>query len=73
MLHRRHPDYSWVTMTEGGFASAAERQDIAAQTISAQVRELKSMDPSLKPFGRRIAKADASPPLLTWLAAASAR
>lgn len=41
MLNYRHLHYFWVVVKEGGFARAAERLDMAEQTISAQVRELE--------------------------------
>ena len=41
MLNYRHLYYFWVVTKEGGFARAAERLDMAVQTISAQVRELE--------------------------------
>src|SRR3989344_5416236 len=37
----RHLFYFWVVAKEGGIARAAERLDMAMQTISAQVRELE--------------------------------
>ncbi|WP_298214907.1 LysR family transcriptional regulator [Acidovorax sp.] len=37
----RHLFYFWVVAKEGGIARAAERLDMAVQTISAQVRELE--------------------------------
>ena len=37
----RHLYYFWVVAKEGGIARAAERLDMAVQTISAQVRELE--------------------------------
>ena len=40
MLNYRHLHYFWVVTKEGGFARAAERLDMAVQTISAQVRDL---------------------------------
>ena len=40
-LNYRHLHYFWVVAQEGGFVRAAERLDIAVQTISAQVRELE--------------------------------
>ena len=57
MLNFRHLYYFWVVTKEGGFARAAERLDMAVQTISAQVRELeKSLGHQLlKPAGRGIA------------------
>lgn len=36
----RHLYYFWVVAKEGGIARAAERLDMAVQTISAQVREV---------------------------------
>ncbi len=54
MLNYRHLHYFWVVTKEGGFARAAERLDMAVQTISAQVRELeKALGHQLiKPMGR---------------------
>ncbi|MBP6293562.1 MAG: LysR family transcriptional regulator, partial [Comamonas sp.] len=37
----RHLYYFWVVAKEGGMARAAERLDMAVQTISAQVRALE--------------------------------
>ncbi|MCI3203725.1 MULTISPECIES: LysR family transcriptional regulator [Pandoraea] len=56
MLNYRHLYYFWVVVKEGGFARAAERLDMAVQTISAQVRELeKSLGHQLlKPLGRGV-------------------
>ncbi|MBN9372124.1 LysR family transcriptional regulator [Hydrogenophaga sp.] len=53
-LNYRHLHYFWVVAKEGGFARAAERLDMAVQTISAQVKELeKSLGYQLlKPQGR---------------------
>lgn len=61
MLNYRHLYYFWVVMKEGGFARAAERLDMAVQTISAQVRELeKSLGYQLiKPSGRSVAMTEA--------------
>jgi len=61
MLNYRHLYYFWVVTKEGGFARAAERLDMAVQTISAQVRELeKSLGHQLlKPAGRGVALTDA--------------
>ena len=42
MINYRHLYYFWVVTKEGGFARAAERLDMAVQTISAQVRELEA-------------------------------
>ncbi len=53
-LNYRHLYYFWVVAKEGGMARAAQRLDIAIQTISSQVRELeKSLGHQLlKPEGR---------------------
>ena len=61
MLNYRHLHYYWVVVQEGGFARAAERLDMAVQTISAQVRELeKSLGHQLlKPAGRGVAMTEA--------------
>jgi len=61
MLNFRHLYYFWVVTKEGGFARAAERLDMAVQTISAQVRELEKMlgHQLLKPAGRGIALTEA--------------
>jgi len=61
MLNCRHLYYFWVVTNEGGFVRAAERLDLAVQTISAQVRELeKSLGHQLlKPAGRGVALTDA--------------
>ncbi len=61
MLNYRHLYYFWMVGKEGGFARAAERLDMAIQTISAQVRELeKSLGQQLlKPAGRGVALTEA--------------
>ncbi|MDQ8021553.1 MAG: LysR family transcriptional regulator [Moraxellaceae bacterium] len=61
MLNYRHLHYFWVVAKEGGFARAAERLDMAVQTVSAQVRELeKSLGHQLlKPAGRGVSLTDA--------------
>jgi LysR family transcriptional activator of nhaA len=61
MLNYRHLYYFWVVAKEGGFARAAERLDMAVQTVSAQVRELeKSLGCQLlKPAGRGVALTEA--------------
>ena len=61
MLNYRHLYYFWIVAKEGGFARAAERLDMAIQTISAQVRELeKNLGHQLfKPAGRGVALTDA--------------
>jgi LysR family transcriptional regulator, transcriptional activator of nhaA len=53
-LNYRHLHYFWVVAKEGGFARAAERLDMAVQTVSAQVRELERSlgHQLLKPVGR---------------------
>ena len=57
----RHLFYFWVVAKEGGIARAAERLDMAVQTISAQVRELeKSLGVSLlRNEGRSLVLTDA--------------
>jgi LysR family transcriptional regulator, transcriptional activator of nhaA len=61
MLNYRHLHYFWVVTKEGGFARAAERLDMAVQTVSAQVRELeKSLGHQLlKPAGRGVTLTEA--------------
>jgi LysR family transcriptional activator of nhaA len=61
MINYRHLHYFWVVVKEGGFARAAERLDMAVQTISAQVRELERAlgHPLLKPVGRGVALTEA--------------
>jgi len=61
MLNYRHLYYFWVVAREGGFARAAERLDMAIQTISAQVRELERAlgHQLLKPAGRGVAMTEA--------------
>ncbi len=60
-LNYRHLYYFWVVAKEGGMARAAQRLDIAIQTISSQVRELeKSLGHQLlKPEGRGLALTEA--------------
>lgn len=57
----RHLFYFWVVAKEGGIARAAERLDMAVQTISAQVRELeKSLGVALlRNEGRSLVLTDA--------------
>ena len=57
----RHLYYFWVVAKEGGMAKAADRLDMAVQTISTQVRELeKSLGYELlKPAGRGVALTEA--------------
>lgn len=61
MLNYRHLHYFWVVTKEGGFARAAERLNMAVQTISAQVRELEKAlgHQLLKPSGRGVALTEA--------------
>lgn len=61
MLNYRHLYYFWVVTKEGGFARAAERLDMAVQTISAQVRELEKAlgHQLLKSAGRGVAMTEA--------------
>ena len=60
-FNHRHLYYFWVVAKEGGIARAAERLDMAVQTISAQVRELeKSLGVSLlRSEGRNLVLTDA--------------
>jgi len=57
----RHLYYFWVVAKEGGMVRAAERLDMAVQTVSTQVRELeRSLGYALlKPAGRGVALTDA--------------
>ena len=57
----RHLYYFWVVAKEGGFSRAAQRLDMAIQTVSAQVRELeKSLGYQLlKPLGRGVTLTEA--------------
>ena len=57
----RHLYYFWVVGKEGGMSRAAERLDMAVQTVSAQVRELeKDLGCQLlKPAGRGLALTEA--------------
>jgi LysR family transcriptional activator of nhaA len=61
MLNYRHLHYFWVVTKEGGFARAADRLDMAVQTISAQVRELEKIlgYQLLKPSGRGVVLTEA--------------
>ena len=60
-MNYRHLHYFWDVAKEGGFARAAERLDVAVQTISAQVRELEKTlgHQLLKPAGRSVAMTEA--------------
>lgn len=57
----KHLYYFWVVAKEGGISRAAERLDMAVQTISAQVRELeRSLGYALlKPAGRGLVLTEA--------------
>ena len=57
----RHLYYFWVVAKEGGVARAAERLEMAVQTVSTQVRELeRSLGYALlKPSGRGVVLTDA--------------
>ena len=57
----RHLYYFWVVAKEGGMARAAERLDMAVQTVSTQVRELeRSLGHTLlKPSGRGLVLTEA--------------
>jgi len=57
----KHLYYFWVVAKEGGMSRAADKLDMAVQTISAQVRELeRSLGYSLlKPAGRGLVLTDA--------------
>jgi len=61
MLNYRHLYYFWVVAKAGGFARAAERLDMAIQTISVQVRSLEQQvgHQLLKPAGRGVTVTDA--------------
>jgi LysR family transcriptional activator of nhaA len=56
MLNYRHLYYFWVAAKEGGIARAAERLDMAVQTVSTQIRDLERfLGHSLfKPSGRSV-------------------
>jgi LysR family transcriptional regulator, transcriptional activator of nhaA len=56
MLNYRHLYYFWVASKEGGIARAAERLDMAVQTVSTQIRELeRALGHALfKPSGRSV-------------------
>ncbi len=57
----RHLYYFWVVAREGGLSRAAEKLDMAVQTVSAQVRELeRSLGCALlKPSGRALVLTEA--------------
>lgn len=60
-LNYRHLYYFWVVAKEGGFARAAQRLDMAIQTITAQVKALEQAlgYQLLKPAGRGVALTEA--------------
>lgn len=60
-LNYRHLYYFWVVAKESGFARAAERLDMAIQTISAQVKALEQDlgCQLLKPAGRGVTVTEA--------------
>lgn len=60
-LNYRHLYYFWVVAKEGGMSRAAQRLDIAIQTISSQVRELEKAlgHQLLKPEGRGLTLTEA--------------
>lgn len=66
VLNYRHLYYFWVVAKEGGFARAAERLDMAIQTISAQVKalEVELGHQLLKPAGRGVTVTDAGQAVL---------
>ena len=57
----KHLYYFWVVAKEGGITRAADKLDMAVQTVSAQVRELeRSLGYALlKPAGRGLVLTDA--------------
>jgi LysR family transcriptional regulator, transcriptional activator of nhaA len=65
-MNYRHLFYFWVVAKEGGFARAAERLDMAIQTISAQVKVLEQElgHQLLKPAGRRVVLTEAGAAVL---------
>lgn len=67
-LNYRHLYYFWVVAKEGGIARAAERLDMAIQTVSAHVRALEqSLGYALfKPAGRALALTEAGQAALTY-------
>lgn len=67
-LNYRHLYYFWVVAKEGGMARAAERLDMAVQTVSAQVRALEQSlgHALLKPAGRALALTEAGEAALAY-------
>ena len=57
----KHLYYFWVVAKEGGISRAADKLDMAVQTVSAQVRELERDlgYALLKPAGRGLVLTDA--------------
>ena len=57
----KHLYYFWVVAKEGGISRAADKLDMAVQTVSAQVRELERAlgYALLKPAGRGLVLTDA--------------
>ena len=57
----KHLYYFWVVAREGGMSRAADKLDMAVQTVSAQVRELERDlgCQLLRPAGRGLALTDA--------------
>lgn len=60
MLNYRHLHYFWVVGKEGSFSRAAERLDMAVQTVSTQVRALETQlgHQLLRPAGRGVELTD---------------
>lgn len=60
-VNYKHLYYFWVVAKEGGISRAADKLDMAVQTVSAQVRELeRSLGYALlKPAGRGVVLTDA--------------
>ena len=60
-FNHRHLYYFWVVAKEGSMTRAAQRLDMAVQTVSAQVRELERDlgCQLLRPAGRGLALTDA--------------
>ena len=63
LFNYRHLYYFWMVAKEGGMSHAAQRLDMAVQTVSAQVRELeRSLGYALlKPAGRGLVLRAGSP------------
>lgn len=67
-LNFRHLYYFWVAAKEGGIARAAERLDMAVQTVSTQVRDLeRNLGHALfKPSGRSVELTEAGQAALAY-------